>query len=628
MTRLAPVLLAALLAMPPLSRADDLSSPSSPEELGFSSSRLARLHAWFQTRIDAGDITGAVLVIARGGKLADLDTVGFQDRGKQIPIKRDSIFWIASMTKPVTSVAAMILVEEGKLDLDAPVAQYLPELKDMPVAVERPNPTGTPDIVYEPAKRPMTIRDLFRHTSGLVYPPQYIDSPVHRLYNKAVFRRDRTLADFTASLGKLPLVHQPGEVWEYSWGVDVLARVVEATSGEPFDQFLKSRIFAPLHMDDTGFYVPEDKLGRLVDAMDAPRTRIWDVTTAPRLFSGGGGLVSTGPDYLRFCQMLLNGGELDGVRVLTEKSVAMMTTDSLPAGLRFAGDMIGPDAGSTWGLGFAIRSNPNNSHEPGSVGTYGWSGAWGTYFWIDPAEKLIAIQMIQNAAGTWPYSSAFRRLVYGALRPQATNAPEIDRVALSAQDLAGYAGAYDFGDETSPADRRDFVGATGIAAGAASADGLKVTALVSGGPAAKAGLTPGDIVTAIEGAPAKDLSYDEAAAKLRGPIGSEVHLTVQSKSGETPRDITLVRAFRRLRSVELTLRVEGDRLRVEATGAWPLFEFEKGKSIALSPLANGEFVADSEDHTRIAFERNSEGAICGLIVNPGAWAQRGLKIEP
>jgi CubicO group peptidase (beta-lactamase class C family) len=389
--------------------ADGPMTASDPESLGFSTIRLERIASWYQARVDGGDLPGAVVGIARNGKLAYLKAIGFQDRGKTIPMRSDAIFWIASMTKPVTSVAAMILVEQRKLDLDAPVSLYLPELANMQVATEE---TGTTELVLAPPKRPMTVRDLLRHTSGLVYPPQFIDSGIHRLYGeKILFTRDTTLAEFVASLGKLPLAHQPGEVWEYSLGVDVLARIVEVASGQPFDQYLQARIFGPLHMVDTGFYVPEAKLSRLVDPAPEGRHALWDVTKQPRLFSGGGGLVSTAADYLRFCQMLLNGGELDGARILSPETVQLMTTNSLPPDIRFAQDMIGPAAGASWGLGFAIRADPEASQVPGSVGSFTWGGVWGTFFWIDPAEKLIGVQMIQVAPdASGPYRTAFRNL--------------------------------------------------------------------------------------------------------------------------------------------------------------------------------------------------------------------------
>jgi CubicO group peptidase (beta-lactamase class C family) len=243
----------------------------------------------YQEHVEACDLPGAVVAITRNGKLAYLEAIGFQDRGRTILMRPDAIFWIASMTKPVTSVAAMTVVEDGKIELDAAVSRYLPELASMQVATEVSDPTtGRTKVNLAQQKRPMTVRDLLRHTSGLVYPPQYIDSALHRLYGSAVFTRDTTLADFVVSLGKLPLVHQPGEVWEYSWGIDVLARIVEVGSGQPFDEYLQARLFGPLHMIDTGFYVPEAKLGRLVDPAPEGRPALWDVTKPARLFSGGG----------------------------------------------------------------------------------------------------------------------------------------------------------------------------------------------------------------------------------------------------------------------------------------------------------------------------------------------------
>jgi CubicO group peptidase (beta-lactamase class C family) len=615
-----------ILCLSAAAHADDLSTVANPESLGFSSARLARITAWYQARVDARDLPGAVVAIARNGKLAYLEAIGFQDHGKQIPIKPDAIFWIASMTKPVTSVAAMILVEEGKLELDAPVSRYLPELKDMQVGVEKTDPaTGKIEIELGPQKREMTVRDLLRHTSGLVYPPQFVDSPIHRLYAKAVFRRDKTLADFTASLAKLPLAHQPGEVWEYSHGVDVLGRVVEVASGEPFDLFLQDRIFGPLHMVDTGFYVPEEKLGRLVDPPDEQRPPLWDVTTKPKLFSGGGGLVSTAPDYLRFCQMLLNGGELDGARILTAQSVQMMTTNSLAPDIRFVGDFVGPGAGSSWGLGFAIRTDPDNSFVPGSVGSYAWSGVWGTYFWVDPVEKLIAIQMIQLSSAGDPYDAAIRHLTYGALSvPEQSVAPV--PATANAEELADYAGTYDFGSSTSAKDKRIGRGGVGIASLAMEDGALKVIGVVDGGPAGIAGVVPGDLIPQIDDAMVKDMTFAEAIAKVRGAVGSTVRLRILRKRQDNSVEVTLARAPVRSRAVELRAHVDNGRLVVESGGAWPILDFEKGKPLAMTSQGDGVFCVDGCDHTRIAFIRDPAGKISEAVLNPGPWEQRGRRL--
>jgi CubicO group peptidase (beta-lactamase class C family) len=400
-----------------------LSTPIDPAIKNFPAGGFSQITSWYKERIDAvdpsgKDLSGAVIAIAKEGKLAYLQPIGFQDRAKTIPMTTDSIFWIASMTKPITSVAAMTLVDDGKLDLDAPVAKYLPELKTMQVATAKPNPaSGKIDIALEPPKRPRTVRDLLRHTSGLVYPPQFLDEPINRLYAKAAFEPDNSLAEFVTSLSSLPLAHQPGEVWEYSWGVDVLARVVEVASGQQFDRFLQSRVFKPLGMVDTGFYVPSENLGRVVEA---PTTRPpqFDITWPRKLVSGGGGLASTALDYLRFCQMLLNGGELDGVRILAPETVKLMTADALPYDVSFVGRSVGPDYGTTFGLGFAIRTSRTSSLSSpgGSVGSFGWSGVWGTDFWVDPAQKVIAVQMIQVAPEkVSDYFTAMRNLTYGAL---------------------------------------------------------------------------------------------------------------------------------------------------------------------------------------------------------------------
>jgi CubicO group peptidase (beta-lactamase class C family) len=610
----------------------DLATVGNPESLGFSAARLQRIGSWYRARVDAGALPGAVVAIARNGKLAYLEAVGFQDNAKTIAMKPDAIFWIASMTKPVTSVAAMMLVEEGKLDLDAPVSQTLPELKDMQVGVEKPDPvTGRKEIALEPPKRLMTIRDLLRHTSGLVYPPQFNNTAINRLYNKAVFERDNTLADFVASLADLPLAHQPGEVWEYSWSVDVLARVVEVASGLPFDQFLQDRIFGPLHMVDTGFHVPEAKLARLVDAPE-PRDPQFDVTRPRKLLSGGGGLVSTAADYLRFCQMLLNGGELDSAKILTPQTVQLMTTDSLPAGIRAVGEAIGPARGTSWGLGFAIRTGPESSQVPGSVGSYSWSGVWGTYFWIDPAEKLIAVQMIQAAPGKFGATfAAIRNLTYGALRvPEQPSSLPASPVTVGADALADYAGTYDFGLSSSSRDRRDLAVPSFAGIGIdieIAEDGVRIVSLRDNAPAAKAGIKAGDLITHIDGAPVKGFKLDRIIGKLRGAANSQVQLKISRTGLDDPLEFVITRAIIRVSGVELQVRIDAGKLVVEETGPWPVLDFEKGKPMAVTAASEREFYVDGGDHTRIAFVRDQAGKVLGAVLNPGQWQQKGVRIE-
>jgi CubicO group peptidase (beta-lactamase class C family) len=335
-----------VLCLTTAARALDTAPVSDPEALGFSSSRLARIAAWQQSQVDAGAFSGAVSVIARNGKVAYLRAVGFRDHAKTVPLRPDAIFWIASASKPITSVAAMILVEEGKLDLAAPVHQYIPAFKDVMVGVETRDPvSGETRLAFEPQKRPMIVEDLLRHTSGLVYQGQG-DTAVHKLYRESELyqrglARDATLQDFVSRLVRLPLAHQPGAVWEYGHSVDVLGRVIEVASGQPLDQFLDNRLFKPIGMVDTAFWVPPEKLARLLDPPVGEQIHTdRDVTKPTTLFSGGGGLVSTVPDYLRFCQMLLNGGELDGVRILKPATVRRMTTNALPPGIRFAGAQV------------------------------------------------------------------------------------------------------------------------------------------------------------------------------------------------------------------------------------------------------------------------------------------------
>src|ERR1700720_3342516 len=293
---------------------------SSPENSGFSSQRLDRITKVFQAEVDKGAIPGAVVLVARDSKFVYLQALGYQDREKHIAMKPDPIFRIASLTKPITSVAVMMLAEEGKIDLLASVSQYLPEFKDLKVGVEKTDAgTGKPTLSLEPLQRAMTVQDLLRHTSGLVYGP-FGTTLVHQAYLSAnLFDNGQTLAEFVTKLSKLPLARQPGTAWEYGMSTDVLARIIEVVSGIPFDRFVEERIAKPLGMSDTAFYVSAAQSPRVAELQADPTTGKRPPSTPTenltkekqRWFSGGGGLLSTARDYSQFCQMLLNGGELN-----------------------------------------------------------------------------------------------------------------------------------------------------------------------------------------------------------------------------------------------------------------------------------------------------------------------------
>lgn len=622
--------------------ADDLQTVGDPDSLGFSARRLARMTSWFEAQSERGDPSGFVVGIARGGKLAYLQASGFEDHDKTTRMRPDSIFRIGSMSKQITSVATMMLVDEGKLDLDAPVARYLPELSDVQVVKKDPA-TGDPILsdlvqnVFEPAKRAMTIRDLLRNTSGLVYgtgdyaDPGFGNAAVHLLYGvRAPFRRDKPIAAFVASLGTLPLLHQPGEVWEYSIGYDVLGRVIEVVSGQPFDQFLQSRLFAPLHMVDSGFSVPEDKLARLVAVPGAqPRPLSdGDVGKPQTFFSGGGGIVSTVPDFLRFCQMLLNGGELDGVRILKPETVRLMTTNSLPPDMHLAGHEAGPAFGTGWGLGFAVRTNPDFSLIPGAVGSFNWQGSWGTFFSVDPVQNLILVMMMQRSqySENGFYFNTIRRLPYTALKVPEPATP-VPSGQAKAETLADYVGRYDFGGSTSSLDRQILVadgnGWIGLESVVAETGGLRVMKLADAGPAAKAGVRTGDLITAVSGASIKGLTLEAALRRISGPADAAIELKIARQNQSDLLVVSFVREAVPSHSVQLQIRIADSKLVVEATGGWSILDFDKGQPIPVAVLSTDEFYVQGGDHTRIAFTRDAAGKVDGAVLNPGPWQQRG-----
>ncbi len=384
-----------------------------PAAVGLSEERFERIRNVLRAHVEEGRIAGAVALVARGGEVAFFESFGARDRERGVAMTDDTIFRIASMSKPITSVAVMMLYEQGHFLLGDPVSRYLPELGGLQVAVDAPDSDGA-GLVTVPAEREMTIQDLLRHTSGLTY-GFFGDTPVDRLYVEAgVMSGDPTIAAMVTKLGTLPLKHQPGSTWEYSMSTDVLGRLVEVVSGLPFDRFLEERIFTPLEMVDTGFHVAKPSLprlaanyqwqdGRLVVADPNP---IESYETPTTYFQGGGGLVSTAADYYRFCQMLLNGGELEGRRLLGRKTVEWMTSDHL-------GDLARPRRPAYgFGLGFAVRSQPGLATTPGSVGEFNWGGAYGTTFWVDPREGFIGVFMIQLRPSARPYSREFKGLAY------------------------------------------------------------------------------------------------------------------------------------------------------------------------------------------------------------------------
>ena len=387
-----------------------------PEQVGLSSARLARAAEIIRADVERRLIPGAVLLIARFGRVGYAEAFGYRDREAAAPMALDAIFRIASMTKPLTSVAAMMLSEEGSLEIAAPVANYLPEFAAMTVGAER-----------RKAERTMTVQDLLRHTSGLTY-AAFGDSPVQMIWRDAnLMDEAETIAQTVQKLGRLPLMFEPGTAWEYSMSTDVLGRVVEVVSGKSLADFFAERICGPLGMTDTGFAATGERAKRVaepqVDQAVGQRPPMRNVASPGSRHSGGGGAVGTAADYVRFCQMLLNGGELDGVRLLAPKTVAHMASDHLPPGCgygdtarpRFGALAPVPEMGHGFGLGFAVRTAQGRSPVPGSVGDYFWGGVYGTYFWIDPQEQLIAVFMSAAPEQRLHYRYLSRQLVYAAL---------------------------------------------------------------------------------------------------------------------------------------------------------------------------------------------------------------------
>jgi CubicO group peptidase (beta-lactamase class C family) len=395
-----------------------------PEVAGFSSERLQRLNRLMQGYVDSGRIAGMVTMLAREGHVFHFERFGLANIESGKPMELDAICRIYSMTKPITSVAVMMLYEEGYFQLDDPVSKYIPELGDLKVSVGM-GQTG-PKLVDQ--EHPITIRHLLTHTGGLSY-RHFQDTPVDAMYRNAdLLNPDSTLKEMIGKLGQLPLVTQPGTAWRYSVSTDVLGYLVEVLSSMPFDRFLEERIFQLLGMTDTGFHLPEHKLDRLATAygrgngdqiqeLDNPQVNSYK--SSKTMFSGGGGLASTATDYFHFSQMMLNGGELDGIRLLAPKTVDLMTTNHLPEALipfsvfdERAYEMVG----CGFGLGFRVVTDIAQHGVLGSEGTYSWGGSASTIFWVDPEEELIAILMPQfMPSGQYDIWREFQVAIYQAL---------------------------------------------------------------------------------------------------------------------------------------------------------------------------------------------------------------------
>jgi CubicO group peptidase (beta-lactamase class C family) len=403
-----------------VAHAQTLTTATRPEQVGLSSERLARLDARLKADVEKGIIPGAIVLVARQGKIAWLDVVGMLDPQTKASMRKDAIFRIYSMSKPITSVAAMMLFEDGRLRLDEPVSTYIPAFKDVKVGVEKPGPDGQPMLELVPARRPMTIHDLLRHSSGLTY-GFFGPGLVKKAYVEAKLLADSpTNEEFVERLARLPLAYQPGTTWDYSHSTDVLGRVIEVVSGTSLYRFEKERILDPLGMNDTMFYVTDKaRQTRIAEPFANDRTigtgaTFGDPRVEGKWESGGGGMMSTVMDYARFCQMLLNGGTLNGKRIVGPKTVAYMAADHL-GGVITPGPLYLPGPGFSFGLGFAVRKEAGLSPYPGSSGELNWGGAGGTYFWVDPKEDMFVVYMMQSPSKRVPYRGILKDMIYSAV---------------------------------------------------------------------------------------------------------------------------------------------------------------------------------------------------------------------
>jgi CubicO group peptidase (beta-lactamase class C family) len=377
-----------------------------PESVGFSSERLERLHALMQEAVDAKQLPGAVTLLARHGKVVDYRTYGMRDAASGAAMTRDTIFRAFSMTKPVTGVAMMLLYEQGKWLPSDPIAKYIPEFAHLKVCK---GVDGAGNMILEDPIHPPTMKELMTHTAGFVY-GFFGNTPVDKEYQKTGVMQSKSLQEFIGKLAKIPLAYQPGTKWVYSVSMDIQGYIIEKLSGQMLPDFMRDHIFKPLGMKDSGFFVPADKRGRFVtiyrsnekgEVVPAPGFG-GDYAEQPTMASGGGGMVTTAEDYFRFAEMLANGGELNGVRILSLASVQLMSTNHLAANLLTGEFSIGAQVmrpGLGYGYDCAVEYDPGEANLPDGRGTFFWDGAAGTWFWIDPTSDIVFIGMVQRVLG-------------------------------------------------------------------------------------------------------------------------------------------------------------------------------------------------------------------------------------
>jgi CubicO group peptidase (beta-lactamase class C family) len=384
-----------------------------PESLGLSPVRLQRMSDAFKRDIDKGTTPGVTMMVARRGQIGWFDALGRQDPASPAPMAHNTLFRIFSMTKPIVSVGIMMLLEGGTFLLNDPIAKYIPEFSEQKVGVEN---NGRLELV--PPRRPITIQDLLRHTSGIAY-EHTGNGLVQQLYQQSRVRsRKISNAEHAALVASMPLLCQPGAEWNYSRSTDILGRLIEVVSGKTLGAFLTERILAPLQMAETAFHTGPENADRLaepfpVDPWSGEKVQLFDMLETPVMESGGGGLVSTTMDYARFCQMLLNGGVLDGVRIIGRKTLQLMASNHLDPSVKLESHLV--PAGHSFGLGFAVRTLEGMAPFAGSVGQFFWSGMAGTFFWIDPKEELFAVFMSQGPGQREYFRSLVRSLVYAAV---------------------------------------------------------------------------------------------------------------------------------------------------------------------------------------------------------------------